>query len=389
MDEIGSLKKVRVSHDGKGTRNEWYLDRIEMTNMKTKKQYVFVADQWLSKKREGSRGLSIDVPLFKNNEETIGTTDYKITVKTSDVSGAGTDANVFVLLFGENGDSGELELRKSETNTNKFERGRTDIFKFNGILSLGEITKLRVWHDNSGNLFGNANWHLDSVIVEDLSSRKSYYFECKKWLSKSKDDKQLVRELTPTSADGPQGGGSLTPRPGDRTTYEITVITADERDAGTKQNVEIVLIGENNQETKPTLLENTSENKILRRGQADTILVKSKSVGDLKKIYLSHIEKYDNDRFSERTPNWICQEVKVKDLGTGSTYKFIVMDNLGLNKPPKAYKCEAKKESMVNLTRNLKNVNYEVTVVTGSEKGAGTSLKYVLIISDLKKNLFI
>ena len=64
--------------------------------MKTKKQYVFVCQEWLSKTRKESKGLTVDIPLFKDGHETIGTTDYKITVKTSDMKGAGTDANVFL-----------------------------------------------------------------------------------------------------------------------------------------------------------------------------------------------------------------------------------------------------------------------------------------------------
>lgn len=42
---------------------------------------------------------------------------------TGDVSGAGTDANVFMTLFGEKGDSGERKLHKSDTYKDKFERG--------------------------------------------------------------------------------------------------------------------------------------------------------------------------------------------------------------------------------------------------------------------------
>jgi len=45
-------------------------------------------------------------------------------VFTGDVFSAGTDANVFLTMFGENGDSGERKLLKSETNTDKFERGK-------------------------------------------------------------------------------------------------------------------------------------------------------------------------------------------------------------------------------------------------------------------------
>lgn len=48
---------------------------------------------------------------------------YKVSVMTGDVYGAGTDANVFLTIYGDQGDTGERKLRKSETNGNKFERG--------------------------------------------------------------------------------------------------------------------------------------------------------------------------------------------------------------------------------------------------------------------------
>jgi len=77
-------------------------------------------------------------------------TTYKISVKTSDVSGAGTDANVFVVLFGEYGDSGEIRLKDSETNKSPFETGQTDVFSVPNQLDLGRLVKLRVWHNNKG-----------------------------------------------------------------------------------------------------------------------------------------------------------------------------------------------------------------------------------------------
>lgn len=42
---------------------------------------------------------------------------------TGDVYGAGTDAKVFLTIYGNQGDTGERKLSKSETNSNKFERG--------------------------------------------------------------------------------------------------------------------------------------------------------------------------------------------------------------------------------------------------------------------------
>ena len=47
---------------------------------------------------------------------------YRLTVYTGDVFGAGTDANVYAKLTGEHGDSGDRQLSKSESHTNKFER---------------------------------------------------------------------------------------------------------------------------------------------------------------------------------------------------------------------------------------------------------------------------
>lgn len=49
-------------------------------------------------------------------------------VKTSTVRGAGTDANVFIKLFGQNGDSGDIHLKDSETFKDPFETDQLDVF---------------------------------------------------------------------------------------------------------------------------------------------------------------------------------------------------------------------------------------------------------------------
>ena len=51
---------------------------------------------------------------------TQATSDYTVTITTSDIKGAGTDASVFVTLFGTEGDSGRRAL---DTSKNNFERG--------------------------------------------------------------------------------------------------------------------------------------------------------------------------------------------------------------------------------------------------------------------------
>ena len=50
-----------------------------------------------------------------------------------DKRGAGTDANIFLNIFGELGDTGDRPLEESKTNKNKFER--------NQVIKLGRVVQ--------------------------------------------------------------------------------------------------------------------------------------------------------------------------------------------------------------------------------------------------------
>ena len=105
----------------------------------------------------------------------------------------------------------------------------------------------------------------------------------------------------------------------------------------------------------------------------------TRSVGSLKKIVLGHVSKQDDPPRTREEQNgrWICDRVVVKDTSTGTEYLFPVNDALGLDKEPKLYRCENKRESLAAKTKTLKNVNYEVLVCTGKEKDAGTRKSFL------------
>jgi hypothetical protein len=93
-------------------------------------------------------------------------------VFTSDIRGAGTDANVTIILFGSNSiDTGKIKL---DSNKNDFERGQEDIF-YHEYVDLGDITEVEIEHDNSGPAPG---WHCQEVIVWDMTTNKRYSFFC-------------------------------------------------------------------------------------------------------------------------------------------------------------------------------------------------------------------
>lgn len=80
---------------------------------------------------------------------------YSVTVTTGHKRGAGTDANVFLEVYGANGSTGKRPLRKSSTHRNKFEKGNDDVFVIEAC-DLGRLSRIKIGHDNSG--FGGAAW---------------------------------------------------------------------------------------------------------------------------------------------------------------------------------------------------------------------------------------
>jgi hypothetical protein len=116
---------------------------------------------------------------------------YKITVFTGDVDNAGTDANVFITLFGQLTNSHEFLLDNSQDN---FERGKADVFQLSLGAELGPIYKVRIRHDDSGD---KAGWYLDKIIVHNETTGKDAIFPCYNWLARDEGDRAIDRELTP------------------------------------------------------------------------------------------------------------------------------------------------------------------------------------------------
>ena len=52
---------------------------------------------------------------------------YQVFVHTGDKRGAGTNANIFLNIFGELGDTGDRPLEKSKSNRDKFERNQVSL----------------------------------------------------------------------------------------------------------------------------------------------------------------------------------------------------------------------------------------------------------------------
>lgn len=83
---------------------------------------------------------------------------YSIRIKTGNKSGAGTDANVFIQMYGTEGKSEEYMLRN---NSDNFEKNKADEFKIEAD-DVGPIYKIRIGHDNKGRSSG---WFLEDIHI--------------------------------------------------------------------------------------------------------------------------------------------------------------------------------------------------------------------------------
>jgi hypothetical protein len=103
---------------------------------------------------------------------------YKLSVTTGSALGAGTDANVFVVLEGSGGKCAEQKLGQSSSNRHTFEAHQQDEFEIS-VAGIGELTKLHIRQDGSGH---GSDWQLDNVIVNDVESQREHLFTYGGWL---------------------------------------------------------------------------------------------------------------------------------------------------------------------------------------------------------------
>lgn len=109
-----------VIFGAEGFGPDWHLASVEVTHSGLNKTYVFPCNDWLRKTKEA--GLAGCCKTLRQGGDVAGgPTQYRVTVVTSDLKGAGTDSNVSVVLYGSKGDTGEQKL---DTASNNFERNK-------------------------------------------------------------------------------------------------------------------------------------------------------------------------------------------------------------------------------------------------------------------------
>ncbi|XP_065658368.1 uncharacterized protein LOC100211692 isoform X4 [Hydra vulgaris] len=121
---------------------------------------------------------------------------YEIRVQTGFKKGSSTTADVFLTIFGE---EGETPPRRLCCDSKKcFQNGEIDIFFMSVPKSLGELKEIEIRHNNGGHSPG---WHCVQVSIKNLQDQQVVEFICNRWLDLIEDDGLICRKLQPAEKE--------------------------------------------------------------------------------------------------------------------------------------------------------------------------------------------
>ncbi|TKR92365.1 hypothetical protein L596_007034 [Steinernema carpocapsae] len=226
---------------------------------------------------------------------------YSITVHTGDRTGAGTEADLYIVLYGEDGKSTKMPLKQETEAAPKFRENSVDFFLLH-CRYLGTLTKILVGHEIHG--YG-AGIFIDYITVnENVHDGRQYLFNCYKWLDSGMVDGKIERTLKMTAysyvASIPED---------DRVTHgnwELILHSGDKHGKGaTTSRLNIIGYGTEGKSEKL----NIYEENLAKVPSTSLVQVDFGKIGELQKVRIE-IEGHGNQ------PDYYLNFVELKDLDT-------------------------------------------------------------------------
>jgi len=213
---VGVIEGISLRHDNSGEDPAWFCEKVKIVY--EYEGHVFDVhipcgqwhdalmgdrkisrDYYLGKQRKSNAGqlgptgrvMGTAPRLVRKTPVAIGSTlptrrtvrkmkTYCVRVVTGKVKGAGTDSEVYLQLYGANGNGEAVKLSKfSKITRDLFEQGQTDRFEFD-YPDVGVLKRVRVTHDNAGD---DPDWFLDKIIIQEQGQPAVFEFPCQKWLA--------------------------------------------------------------------------------------------------------------------------------------------------------------------------------------------------------------
>jgi len=374
--DLGKLTRLKVWHDNNSMFGaDWELDSIAVVDPRDGTSTLFNCHSWLSKSKGLVKELvpASDGPAELAVEKAVGM-EYKVTVVTSKLKNAGTDANVNIILYGEDSDTGKLKLAKSSQHKDKFQKGQMDEFVLNAV-DVGEVKKVWIGHDNvrGMSIVTDPSWHLEKVIVGMPQLGKEVVFPANRWLAKGKDDGELECVLLPGEATD-----IATKEP-----WEVIVYTSNIKHAGTDANITMQVFGKtkDNENADDHLdFQPKTTDDMFEKADVDRFGFELVDIGEPYKL----IVECDSAGWGA---DWHLDKVVFINPRTSSSYEFQHADWVKPNKPIELVlatklgkTADGKAAEEKDIAVELSLVSYTLKVLTSSDKNAGTDANITAVL---------
>ncbi|OCT76820.1 hypothetical protein XELAEV_18032023mg [Xenopus laevis] len=185
VEGIGEIIKISFLNK---TGRDIQLLKVRLRDMDTKQEIGFYPKH-LSHK-DGIESVTELAAIFPNIPP-LTDVSYSVNIKTGNLPASGTEADVFITIFGDNGDTCKRKLTPLSY-PGVLAKGQVNVYEIKAV-ELGMLTKVHIEHKAVG--YG-AGWFLDHITIEDSQNqRPKYVFPCQQWLDSGIGDKQTSREL--------------------------------------------------------------------------------------------------------------------------------------------------------------------------------------------------
>ncbi|KAF5404278.1 hypothetical protein PHET_02377 [Paragonimus heterotremus] len=424
FENVGELLKVRIRHDANGDRKHWKIENVEVADGRCTYNFSVVGGLWLSTKYGETKKLWADLVATRNGVEQLRSVTLKILTKTSNQPSSGTDCGVFIRLFGEYGDSGDLQLKTTVNKQLPFKPNAVDEFVFSKLLDVGTLSRCRLWHDNNGR---STSWFCEWLEVQESLEEgvprpsRHWRFDCNKWLSNKEADHQIRVDLPCSEefmndpvrgrlsdqltirtllaiADVSTAVNLLDAHVGD-IAYEVELKTGSRKEAGTTYNCWLLLEG-SEKHSRKLVVTNTEHKPVLQTGQTDHFRLLSPPIGKLTKLKLGLLLPKVSAKLTTPSPptssrhasDWFCESVVVLDPVSRQKYLFKVNKWIDANRRQTDWNettidvTEVQQDPTLLAVTSMKeksSVKYKIMLHTGDKLCAGTDANvFVRIFGD-------
>uniref|UniRef100_A0A803J699 PLAT domain-containing protein n=1 Tax=Xenopus tropicalis TaxID=8364 RepID=A0A803J699_XENTR len=295
IEGIGEIIKISFLYK---TGRKVQLHKVRLKDMDTKQEIGFYIKH--ISHEDGMESVT-ELAAVLPNIQPLTDVSYSVNIKTSNFPASDTEADVFITIYGGNGDTCQRKLTPLSY-PGVLEKGEVNVFKIKAV-DLGMLTKVHIEHKAVG--YG-AGWFLDQITIEDSQNKgPKYVFPCQQWLDSSIGDKQTSRNLKLL------GKVNRTTKRLHKGTVDIFVSTSDVSNGSAKCAVFLTICCEKGNYDPVIFARGSLKQGVTIESSVDL----SQNLGAIRKVRL----QMEDDASEE---SWYCKEVLLQHKQTKDRLEF-------------------------------------------------------------------